>query len=90
MADAKTTKGTLKLGERVGVASPAGFVPEEAQAVCIKVVWQTMGEKDFSDVIEMGKWGFRLNETRPDNETGGVVDGQGEDLEFLSGPPLVR
>lgn len=90
MTDTKAAKGTLELGERVGVASLAGFVSEEAQAVCIEVVWQAMGEEDFPDMIEVGKGGFRLDETRADDETGGVVDGQGEDLEFLCGPPLVR
>ena len=90
VADAQAAEGALKLGERVGVAGLAGFVAEEAQAVRIKVVWQTMGEEDFPNMIEVGKGGFRLNETRADNETGGIVDGQGEDLEFLSGPPLVR
>jgi hypothetical protein len=39
---------------------------------------------------EVGEGGFGLDEARPNNESGGVVDGQGEDLELFSGPPLVR
>jgi len=39
---------------------------------------------------EVGEGGFGLDEARSNNESGGVVDGQGEDLELFSGPPLVR
>ena len=38
---------------------------------------------------EVDEGGFGLGEGRSDDETGGAVDGQGEDLEFLAGPPLV-
>jgi hypothetical protein len=38
---------------------------------------------------EVAEGGFGLDEARPDDETGGVIDGQGENLEFFSGPPLV-
>lgn len=48
-----------------------------------------MGEEDVSNMGEVGEGGFRLDEARADNETGGVVDGQGEDLELFPGPPLV-
>lgn len=49
-----------------------------------------MGEENFSNMSEVGEGGFRLNEARTDDETGGVVDGQGEDLELFPRPPLVR
>ena len=89
VADAEATQGALELGERVGVASLAGLVAEEAQAVGVEVVREAVGEENFPDMGEVGEGGFGFNEGRPDDETGGIVDGQGEDLEFLSGPPLV-
>ena len=49
-----------------------------------------MGEENFPNVSEVGEGGFGLNEACSDDEAGGVVDGEGEDLEFFSGPPLVR
>ena len=49
-----------------------------------------MGEEDLPNMSEVGEGGFGLDEARPDDETGGVVDGQGEDLELFPGPPLVR
>ena len=63
---------------------------EEAQAIGVEVVRETVGEENFPDMGEMGEGGFGLDEARSDDETGGVIDGQGEDLEFLPGPPLVR
>ena len=48
-----------------------------------------MGEKNFPDMGKVGEGGFGLDEARTNNETGGVVNGQGEDLEFIPGPPLV-
>ena len=63
---------------------------EEAQAVGVEVVGKAVGEEDFPDMGEVGEGGFGLDEARPDDEAGGVVDGQGEDLEFLPRPPLVR
>jgi len=39
---------------------------------------------------EAGKGGFGFDEARADDEAGGVVDGEGEDLELLARPPLVR
>ncbi len=49
-----------------------------------------MGEENFPNMSEVGEVSFGLNEAGADDETGGVVDGQSEDLELLSGPPLVR
>lgn len=63
---------------------------EEAQAVSVEVVRKAVSEENFPDMGEVGEGGFGLDKARPDDETGGVVDGQGEDLEFLPGPPLVR
>lgn len=48
-----------------------------------------MGEEDFPNMGKVREGGFGLDEARSDDETGGVVDGQGEDLELFSGPPLV-
>ena len=89
MADAETAEGTLELGEGIGVAGFAGLVSEEAQAVGVEVVGKAVGEENFPNVGEVGEGGFGLDKARSDDETGGVVDGQGEDLEFFSGPPLV-
>ncbi len=63
---------------------------EEAQAVSVEVVGKAVGEENLPDMGEMGEGGFGLDEARPDDEAGGVIDGQGEDLELFSGPPLVR
>ena len=89
VGDAKAAEGALELGECVGVAGLARLVPEEAQAVGVKAVRKAVGEEDVSNMGEVGEGGFRLDEARADNETGGVVDGQGEDLELFPGPPLV-
>ena len=90
MAYAEAAQRTLELGEGVGVAGLARFVAEETQAVGVEVVGKAVGEEDFPDMGEVGEGGFGLDEARPDDETGGVVDGQGEDLELLPRPPLVR
>jgi hypothetical protein len=79
----------LELGEGVGVAGFAGLVPEEAQAIGVEVVRKAVGEENLPDMGEVGEGGFGFNESRPDDETGGVVDSQGEDLELFSRPPLV-
>ncbi len=49
-----------------------------------------MGEENFPNVSELGEGAFGLDEACSDDEAGGVVDSEGEDLEFFSGPPLVR
>ena len=49
-----------------------------------------MGEENFPNMSEVGEGGFGLDEAGSDDEAGGVVDGEGEDLEFFAGPPLVR
>lgn len=90
VADAEAAQGALELGEGVGVAGFAGLVSEEAQAVGVEVVREAVGKENFPNMGEVGKGGFSFNEGRPDDETGGVVDSQGEDLELFSGPPLVR
>jgi len=79
----------LELGECVGVPGFAGLVSEEAQAIGIEVVRKAVGEENFPNMSEVGEGGFGFDEGRSDNETGGVVDGQSEDLELFSGPPLV-
>ena len=89
VGDAKAAKGALELGECIGVASLARLVPEEAQAVGIEAVRKAVGEEDVSNMGEVGEGGFRFNEARANNKAGGIVDGQGEDLEVFSGPPLV-
>ena len=48
-----------------------------------------MGEENFPNMGEVCESGFGFDEGRSDDETGGVVDGQCEDLELFSGPPLV-
>ena len=90
MADAQTAEGALELGEGVGVAGFAGFVAEETQAIGVEIVREAVGEENFPDMGEVGEGGFGLDEAGTDDETGGVVDGEGEDLELFSGPPLVR
>ena len=78
------------MGEGVGVAGFARFVTEEAEAVGVEVVRKAVGEENFPNMGEVGEGGFGLDETGSDDEAGGVVDGEGEDLKFFSGPPLVR
>lgn len=90
MTDSEAAEGALELGERVGVAGLARFVAEEAQAVGVEVVGKAMGKENVPDMGKVGEGGFGLDEARPDDETGGIVDGQGEDLEPFPGPPLVR
>ena len=63
---------------------------EEAEAVGVEVVGQAVGEENFSNMGEVGEGSFSLNEGCSDDEAGGVVDGQSEDLELLPGPPLMR
>jgi hypothetical protein len=79
----------LELGEGVGVAGFAGLVPEEAQAVGVEVIGKAVGEENLPNMGEVGEGGFGFNEGGSDNEAGGVVDSQGEDLELFSRPPLV-
>ena len=90
VADAEAAEGALELGQGVGVAGFARFVAEEAQSVGVEVVGKAVGEEDLPDMGEVGEGGFGLDEACPDDEAGGVVDGQGEDLEFSPGPPAVR
>lgn len=90
VGDAKAAEGALELGECVGVAGLAGLVTEETQTVGVEVVGKAVGEENFPDMGKVGEGRFGLDEARPDDETGGVIDGQGEDLELLPGPPLVR
>jgi hypothetical protein len=65
-------------------------VAEEAQSIGVEVVGQAVGEEDLPDMGEVGEGGFGLDEACPDDVAGGVVDGQGEDLEISPGPPTVR
>ena len=90
VADTEATEGALELGEGVGISGLARFVAEEAQSVGVEVVGQAVGKEDFPDVGEVGEGGFRLDEASSDDVACGVVDGHGEDLEALGGPPLVR
>jgi hypothetical protein len=64
--------------------------PKRLEAVGVEVVRKAVGEEDFPDMSEVGEGGFGLDKAGPDDEAGGVVDGQGEDLKLFSGPPLVR
>ncbi len=90
MANPKAAQRALELGECVGIASLARFVAEEAQAVGVELVGKTVGEENFPDMGKVGEGGFGFDETSSDDETSGVVDGKGEDLELFSRPPLVR
>ena len=63
---------------------------EEAESIGVEVVGQAVGEENFPDMGEVGEGGFGFDEGRSDDEAGGVIDGEGEDLELFAGPPLVR
>ena len=89
MTDAQAAEGALELGKCVGVAGFAGLVSEEAQAIGVEVVRKAVGEENFPNMSEVREGGFGFDEGRSDDETGGVVDGQGEDLELFPGPPLM-
>ena len=89
VADSEAAQSALELGEGVGVAGFARLVSKKAQAVGVEVVGEAVGKENFSNMGEVGEGGFGFNEGCPDDETGGVVDSQGEDLELFSGPPLV-
>lgn len=80
VSHSKAAEGALELGECVGVAGLARLVTEEAQAIGVEVVGKAMSQENFPDMGEVGEGGFGLDEARPDDESGGVVDGQGEDL----------
>ena len=82
--------GGLEFGVGLGVAIFAGFVAEEARDIGIAGVGKAVGEENFPDMGKVGECGFGLDKASSDDETGGIVDSQGEDLELFSGPPLVR
>lgn len=90
VTDTEAAEGALELREGIGVASFARFVAEEAQAIGIEGVGKAVGEENFPDMGKVGECGFGLDKASSDDETGGIVDSQGEDLELFSGPPLVR
>jgi hypothetical protein len=71
----EASQGSLKLGQGVGVAGFAGFVAEEAEAVGIEVVRQSMGLKNPSHVIEVGEGGFGLDKACSDDAARRVIDG---------------
>jgi hypothetical protein len=89
MTHSETSQGSLKLGQGVGVAGFARLVTEEAQAVGIEVVGQSVDLKNPSDVLEVGEGGFGFDKACSDDAAGGVVNGEGEDLEAAAGPPLM-
>ncbi len=49
-----------------------------------------MGDENSPNMSEVVEGGFGLNKACSDDESGRVVDGDGEDLELFPGPPLVR
>ena len=89
VADAEAAQGALELGESVGVAGFAGLVSEKTQAVGVEIVREAVGKKNFPNMSEMGEGGLGFNEGCSYDETGCVVDSQGEDLELFSRSPLV-
>ena len=89
VTDTEAAQGALELGEGVGVACFTGLVSEKTQAVGVEVVREAVGKKNFPNMGEVGEGGFGFNEGRSYDETGCVVDSQGEDLELFSRPPLV-
>ena len=48
-----------------------------------------MGLENPSDVTEVGEGGFGLDKASSDDAAGGVINGEGEDLEAAARPPLV-
>lgn len=86
---AKTSQGSLKLGQGVGVSGFAGLVPKEAETVGIEVVGQPVGLKDPSHVIQVGEGGFGLDKASSDDAARCVINGEGEDLELVARPPLM-
>lgn len=84
---AKTSQGSLKLGQGVGVSSFARLVAEEAEAVGIEVVGQSVGLEDPSHVIQVGEGGFGLDKASSDDAARRVINGEGEDLELVARPP---
>jgi hypothetical protein len=69
----------------LGLAFGPGIFGDEAADAQTAV-----GEEDIPHMSEVGEGGFGLDETGPDHETGGVVDGEGEALKLVTGPPWVR
>jgi len=74
VAHSEASQGSLKLGQGVGVAGLAGLVAEEAEAIGIEVVGQSVGLEYLSDVIEVGEGGFGLDKACSDNAARGVID----------------
>lgn len=90
VADAEATQSALELRQGVGIAGLARFVAEEAEAVGIEVPGQAVGGENLPNMVKVGEGGFRFDEASSDDEAGGVVNRQGEDLEPFAGPPLMR
>ena len=86
---AKTSQGSLKLGQGVGVSSFAGLVAEEAEAVGIEVFGQSVDLENFSDVIKVGEGGFGFDKASSDDAARGIINGEGKDLELAARPPLM-
>ena len=74
---AKTSQGSLKLGQGVGVSGFARLVAEEAEPIGIEVVGQSVGLEDPSHVIEVGEGGFGLDKACSDNAARRVINGEG-------------
>lgn len=90
VAHAGAAEGALELGEGVGVSGLGRFMAEEAQPAGIEDVGQAEVEEDRPDMGEVGEGDLRLDEAGANHAAGGVINGHGEDLEVLAGPPLVR
>ena len=89
VTDSETSQGSLELGQGGGVAGFARLVAEEAEAIGIEVVGQSVGLENLSDVTEVGEGGFGLDKASSDDATGGIIDSQGEDLQLVTRPPLM-
>ena len=85
----ETSQGSLKLGQGVGVAGFARLVAEEAEAIGIEVVGQSVDLENLSDVTEVGEGGFGLDKASSDDAARRVINGEGEDLELVARPPLM-
>lgn len=85
----ETSQGSLKLGQGVGVTGFARLVAEEAEAIGIEVVGQSVSLKNPPDVIKVSEGGFGLDKASSHDAACRIIDSQGEDLELVARPPLM-
>ena len=83
------SQSSLKLGQGVGVAGFARLVAEEPETIGIEVVGQSVDLENPPDVIKVGEGGFGLDKASSDDAARRVINGEGEDLQPVTGPPLM-